>query len=125
MKTCIAAWTAPSGPLPPYFNLTLDGEEVVITVRSAGTSREGVYVCSHRPGLGRCTAGGPTCNNYCNMAPAKGPMQKHPLPCTHHDVGPTAAMRMDASTLRQLLAGALDVLERDLAPAAKAGTASS
>ena len=81
---------------PPYFNVTRDGDEAVITVRASEAIREGVYVCAHKrdAGPGRCVAGGPTCNNYCNMAPEKGPMADHPLPCTHADTGASVSMRM-------------------------------
>lgn len=42
---------------------------------------EKTYVCgyaSDKGQPGRCTPGDDRCNNYCNMAPAKGPMQPHP-----------------------------------------------
>lgn len=99
MKTTLFAWTAPGANYPAYVNATLDGDEVVVTVRAAPTVREGVYVCAHArdAGPGRCVAGGPTCNNYCNMAPEKGPMQDSPLRCTHTDEGKTVAVRLPAS----------------------------
>lgn len=100
----LAAYTEPGGFYPPYFNATRDGDEVVVTVRAPGVERKGVYVCMHAPGPGNCTPGGPTCNNYCNMAPQKGPMQDHPLPCTHHDCGVTASMRIPVAEFRRMLA---------------------
>jgi hypothetical protein len=77
---------------PGYVSVNrLDNGDVQVTVRAAPTSFDGVHVCSHRPGPGNCVAGGPTCNNYCNMAPEKGPMADHPLPCTHTREGVTAS----------------------------------
>ena len=104
MKTAMTAWTAPSGTYPPYFNATQDGEEVVITVRAAPTQLDGVYFCANPgdAGPGRCVAGGPTCNNYCNMAPEKGPMADAPLPCTHIKEGAHASCRVPLSVLHEL-----------------------
>lgn len=39
------------------------------------------YICgyaSDKGAPGRCTPGDDRCNNYCNLAPTKGPMQPHP-----------------------------------------------
>lgn len=41
----------------------------------------GVYICGYardKGQPGRCTPGDEHCNNYCNMAPEKGPMQRSP-----------------------------------------------
>ena len=106
MNKTIAAWTAPDGSYPPYFNATRDGDEVVVTVRDAPTAKEGVYVCANPrdAGPGRCVAGGATCNNYCNMAPEKGPMQDKPLPCTHVVEGKSASVRLPPAVWQQLAA---------------------
>lgn len=91
----IGAYTGPTGPgYPAYANITIEDDEVTITVRGEPKVRDGCYVCSHAPGPGNCTAGGPTCNNYCNMAPEKGPMQDRPLPCQQVFEGPYAQMKM-------------------------------
>jgi hypothetical protein len=94
----IGAWTAPHGSYPPYVNITFEDDEAIVTVREAPVEYEGVYVCGfkgrddHSPG--RCVPDGPACNNYCNMAPEKGPMQDHPLPCRHVKSGQTVVVRM-------------------------------
>lgn len=82
----IFAYTALSGSYPGFVSINRDAEgNVTVAVREAPTIREGVHVCANPSdaGPGRCTPGGSTCNNYCNMAPQKGPMQDHPLPATH------------------------------------------
>lgn len=68
---------------PGYVSINrMANGDVSVTVREAPTIHEdGVYVCSYQGGPGRCTPGGSTCNNYCNMAPEKGPMMDRPLPC--------------------------------------------
>lgn len=93
----IGAYTAPGVNYPPFFNASVDGDEVVVTVRAPGTVREGVYVCANPRDAGqpgRCSPGDAFCNNYCNMAPQKGPMQDSPLRCTNHIEGACAQMRM-------------------------------
>lgn len=102
MKNCLSAYTA-AGSYPPYLNVSRDGDDIVVTVRAAPTERKGIHVCSHEPGPGRCTPGGPTCNNYCNMAPDKGPMADQALPCDHIDVGATTEMRLPVDAFRTLL----------------------
>lgn len=99
MSIPLFAWTAPGANYPAYFNASRYGDEIVLTMREAPTVREGVYVCAHArdAGPGRCVAGGPTCNNYCNMAPDKGPMQDRPLPCTHTDEGKIVTIRLPLS----------------------------
>jgi hypothetical protein len=98
MRTNIFAFTDVSGmSYPGYVSINrLENGDVEISVRSAPKQRNGCYVCSHQPGPGNCTAGGPTCNNYCNMAPEKGPMQDHPLPCVHTDEGSQASFIVPA-----------------------------
>lgn len=44
----------------------------------------GIYVCGHardKGQPGRCTPGDDRCNNYCNLAPQKGPVQAAPAEC--------------------------------------------
>lgn len=70
----IFAYTAPGCDYPGYvsFNRTAEGD-VSVTVREAPTEVDGSRVCGVT-----CRPGGEHCNNYCNMAPEKGPMQDHP-----------------------------------------------
>lgn len=110
MRQTLCAFTPPEPAYPPYFNVERDGEEAIITVRSAPTIREGIRICSHTPGPGRCVAGGAGCNNYCNMAPQLGPMQDGPERCSHTDCGPTASMRMPIERFRAELEAALAAL---------------
>jgi hypothetical protein len=107
----LMAWTKPEGSYPEYFNATREGDDFVITVRAAPTRRDGVYVCSHArdAGPGRCVAGGPTCNNYCNLAPEKGPMQRAPLPFAHVTEGATVRIRIPFAEFSKMF-GAADVL---------------
>lgn len=100
----IGALTAATGQgFPPYVNVTFEGDEAIVTVRGEPEIYEGVYVCMHEPGPGNCTPGGPTCNNYCNMAPEKGPMQDHPLRCTHVKEGPYVQVRMPKSEFEAIM----------------------
>ena len=105
MSALIGAYTAISGSYPEYINVSRDGDDVVVTIREAPTVHDGVYVCAHKPGPGACTAGGPTCNNYCNMAPEKGPMVDHPLPCTHTICGKDAKIRLPIAEWRAIVGG--------------------
>lgn len=96
-QTNIFAYTPP-GSYPPYLSVNrLENGDVSVTVRTAPKVVQGSYICSHKPRPGACTAGGPTCNNYCNMAPQKGPMQDHPLPCEHTIEGTTSVIVIPAA----------------------------
>lgn len=66
MTDCLAAYTHCTGyqAYPPYFNVTRDGDEVVITVREPETVKEGINIC----GID-CHAGEDSCNNYCRTWP--------------------------------------------------------
>ena len=105
MSKNVAAWTAPGAECPEFVNFTQDGDEVIVTVRAPATRREGAYVCAHArdAGPGRCVPGGPTCNNYCNMAPQKGPMADHPFRCTHVDCGATVSMRLPKAEFDRMI----------------------
>jgi hypothetical protein len=98
------AYTDASGvSYPGYVSINrLENGDVRVSVRGAPKIYDGVHVCSHLPGPGNCTAGGPTCNNYCNMAPEKGPMQDHPLPCTHTREGAFASFVVPEAEWRRL-----------------------
>jgi hypothetical protein len=95
------AYTEQTGPYPGYVSINRnEAGDVVVSVRSAPTQRHGSYICgyAHDAGEpGRCTAGDANCNNYCNMAPEKGPMQDHPLPCVQTTEGAFASFTVPAS----------------------------
>lgn len=100
MRENIFAYTAPGGAYPGYVSINrTESGDVEVTVREPGTSFAGVYVCANAsdPAPGRCTPGGPTCNNYCNLAPQNGPMQPAPMPCQHNDCGKQASFVVPAS----------------------------
>jgi hypothetical protein len=100
MNTNIFAYTAPSGQYPGYVSINRTPEgDVEVTVRSAPKIQEGSYICGFardKGQHGRCTPGDSFCNNYCNMAPEKGPMQDHPLPCTQVFEGKTSVFTVPA-----------------------------
>lgn len=101
------AYTA-TGGMPGYLSINrLPTGEVAVTLRSSPTVREGVHVCAYGrdAGPGRCTPGGPTCNNYCNMAPEKGPMQDSPMAATHIDAGVQASLTLPAEQWAKLTSG--------------------
>lgn len=103
MAENIFAYTAMTGVgYPPYVSFNrLESGDVEVTVRSAPTEYEGCYVCGFKGRddnePGRCVPGGPTCNNYCNMAPEKGPMQDHPERCHHVKEGTTVSSVVPAA----------------------------
>ena len=87
MSRCIVALTNPGSQYPGYINFTLEDDGSTITVHFRGnpTTVDGEYICGYAADKGqpgRCTPGDDRCNNYCNRAPQKGPMQKAPLPCS-------------------------------------------
>ncbi len=94
------AYTAASGSYPGYVSINkLPSGDVEITVREAPAIKGGVFVCgfaADKGKPGRCTPGDDRCNNYCNMAPSKGPMQPKPLDCTHTIEGQTAVFIVPA-----------------------------
>ena len=82
---------------PGYVSINRnDTGDVVVSVRAAPYVVDGVYICSHQPGPGKCVKGGLACNNYCNMAPEKGPMQDSPLPCKQVYEGAQASFTVHA-----------------------------
>lgn len=102
MRDNIFAYTAATGKgYPGYVSINrLENGDVEVTVRAAPTEYEGSRVCAfkHQAGEpGRCTPGDEHCNNYCNMAPQKGPMQDHPLRCEHVKEGATVSYVVPAA----------------------------
>lgn len=103
----IAAYTTLAPIYPGYVNVSREDDgAVVIRVRGDPTIRDGAYICGYAPDKGkhgRCTPGDEYCNNYCNMAPQKGPMQDAPLPCTQVIEGATTAVRLTSAEWANLL----------------------
>jgi len=95
----IFAFTALTGTYPGYVSINRDEDgNIAVTVREAPKVFEGIHVCANKSdaGPGRCTPGDLNCNNYCNMAPEKGPMQARPLPATHVTEGKQATFVVPA-----------------------------
>lgn len=80
-KELVGAYTKIAGLHPGYVNVSRNGETVILTVRGDPKVKEdSAFICTNAKdaGPGRCFAGDENCNNYCNMAPEKGPMQDRP-----------------------------------------------
>jgi hypothetical protein len=108
MSKCIAAHTNPGSEYPGYINFTREDDgAVTVHFRGDPSKTDGEYICgyAHDKGQhGRCTPGDDRCNNYCNMAPEKGPMQKAPAGCSHTREGATATLKMSATDFEALIA---------------------
>lgn len=107
MSKLISACTTLAPSYPGYINISrADDGAVVIIVRGDPTVRDGCYVCGHASDIGkpgRCTPGDGHCNNYCNMAPQKGPMVDAPLPCSQTIEGKTAVVKLSADEWTKLV----------------------
>lgn len=106
-KELIGAYTKPGASFPGYINARRDGETVTLTVRGDPTEDEGAFICGHdrdRGQLGRCTPGDEHCNNYCNSALEKGPMQDCPKPCKHIIEGKTVTITLPLGAFHAVLA---------------------
>ena len=94
---------------PGYINFTRQADgSVVLIVRGDPSIVNGSYVCGYTDNKGwpgRCTPGDAKCNNYCNSAPEKGPMQDHPLPCVQVLMGGEATIRLSAEEFDNLVRG--------------------
>ncbi|MER9912808.1 hypothetical protein NKJ71_19470 [Mesorhizobium sp. M0050] len=104
--TNVAAYTKRDQLFPGYVNVTNDERGVVVTVRGDPKTIDGAYICGHahdRGRPGRCTPGDQSCNNYCNMAPEKGPMQDAPLACKQTHCGETVSVRLSVDEWTTLL----------------------
>ncbi len=95
-KQLIGAYTKVDAFYPGYVNVSQDGDVVTLIVRGDPTVRSDAgYICGHRADkgkAGRCTPGDDRCNNYCNSAPEKGPMQDHPKRCDQWFEGVTVSV---------------------------------
>lgn len=73
---------------------------VQITVRGdPEVNPQGCFVCGYEQDKGkpgRCTPGDENCNNYCNMAPEKGPMADAPKSTVQHEEGETVRLMLSA-----------------------------
>lgn len=92
------AHTKPGHSYPGYLNLKRDGQEFVLTVRGDPKPYHGIAVCGVD-----CLPNGPMCNNYCNLAPGKGPMKPGPMPMDHVKCGETVAIRLTREALEAWL----------------------
>lgn len=109
MSKLIGAMTKPGAEYPGYVNASRDDDgSIVLTVRGDPEFREdGAYVCGYardKGKPGRCTPGDENCNNYCNSAPEKGPMQDHPKPCRQVFEGETVELRLTAEEYAEMIA---------------------
>jgi len=108
MSKCINAHTNP-GFDPGYINFTREDDgSVSVHLRGNPSTVDGFYICGHASDKGqpgRCTPGDDHCNNYCNLAPQKGPMQPHPAKCSHVKVGATAMLTLSAADFDSFIAG--------------------
>ena len=109
MTDLITAYTKPGANYPGYVNVSRDDDgSIIITTRGDPKIVQGAFVCGYardkgRPG--RCTPGDEHCNNYCNLAPEKGPMVDHPAPTEHTICGETVSVRLTADEWEGLKAG--------------------
>lgn len=112
MSKCITAHTNLDPQYPGYVNFTRqDDGTVTVIVRGDPTKVEGGYVCGYTAAKGqpgRCTPGDERCNNYCNMAPAKGPMRDAPADCSHVREGATVSLKLSAADFDAVIAAAAD-----------------
>lgn len=100
------AYTAPGAEYPEYLNAQVVDGKVRVIVREAPTVREnGSRICAHPKdrGPGRCVPGEETCNNYCNMAPDKGPMADRPAPCRQVFEGKTLEIDIPLSEWQRMM----------------------
>lgn len=107
---CITAHTNPDPIYPGFVNFTRnDNGTVTVIVRADPKKVESEYICGFARDQGhpgRCTPGDDRCNNYCNMAPGKGPMAKAPVACTQTLCGDGAVVTLSAAAFDALIAAA-------------------
>ena len=113
-KELIGAYTKSSLSYPGYVNASRDGDTITLIVRGDPVIREGAgFICAHaheKGQLGRCTPGDDNCNNYCNLAPGKGPMQDSPKRCDQVFEGKTVSVSFSADEWAMTLAAIGGVL---------------
>ena len=98
MSKCLSAYTKLDQIYPGYINYTQESNGTIsIYVRGDPKVVDGAYLCGFpkdKGQHGRCTPRDDNCNNYCNMAPNKGPMQDHPKPCKQVICGETVKLSL-------------------------------
>lgn len=120
MTKTLSAHTNPGSLYPGYINFTRE-DDGTVSVHLRGDPKiveDGFYICGYQRDKGqpgRCTPGDDRCNNYCNMAPSKGPMQRAPASCTQVICGETVKLTLSAADFEALIAG----LNSGAAPAAE------
>lgn len=106
MSKTINAYTKPGTDYPGFVNLTeQDDGSFTLHVRGDPRVVDGVHVCgyaSQKGEPGRCTPGDDHCNNYCNMAPEKGPMAPAPLDAKQVLCGATVAVALTRDEVSKL-----------------------
>lgn len=103
------AHTKGSITFPGFLNLKQDGEDFILTVRGDPKEYRGIAVCGVN-----CLPGGPLCNNYCNLAPQKGPMQKGPVAMDHVKCGEQVQLRLTREEAQAWLLKAWDLARGDV-----------
>lgn len=108
MSKCITAHTNLDPSYPGYINFTREDDGTVsVLFRSNPSTVEGAYICGYerdKGSPGRCTPGDDRCNNYCNLAPQKGPMQDGPAKCSHVREGASGRLTLSAADFEALIA---------------------
>lgn len=110
MSKLIAAYTTLEPIYPGFVNISRDDDgSVIVYIRgNPETHADRAYICGYavdKGKPGRSTPGDDACNNYCNLAPQKGPMVDHPASCSQTYQGKTAAVRLTADAWEKLLEG--------------------
>lgn len=109
MSQPICAHTNLEATYPGYINFTRE-DDGTVTVHLRGDPEvleDRFYICGFERDKGqpgRCTPGDDRCNNYCNMAPSKGPMQPHAASCTQVICGETVNLTLAATDFDKLIA---------------------
>jgi len=109
MAKCISAYTKLDPTYPGYINFTREEDGTVSVYLRADPAivENSAYICGYerdRGKPGRCTPGDEHCNNYCNMAPQKGPMQPHPAKCRQVICGEVAKLSLSGPEFAALVA---------------------
>lgn len=109
MTRTLGAHTNPGSLYPGYVNFTREDDgTVTVYLRGDPATVDGVFVCGYardKGQPGRCTPGDEHCNNYCNMAPSKGPMQPAPAPCLQVICAEVVKLTMSGEAFEALRAG--------------------
>jgi hypothetical protein len=109
MGKTISAHTNAEATYPGFVNFTRE-DDGTVSVHLRGDPKileDRFYICGFERDKGepgRCTPDDDRCNNYCNMAPSKGPMQPHAAPCTQVICGETVKLTLSAADFDKLIA---------------------